>query len=223
MTAAQKKHTSTTHRPPGRPRRVDSEQHVDTASLILAQAGTLFAERGFSAVSINDIVAAAEVSKPTLYYYFPDKEALYSAVLVEIIGKAGASFQETLSRSMPLREKLVALTEKFFEHAPASLPCLLRDVAQHLNPDSSGRVLDLYRTLIYKPFEDLFQESMTKGELKPVQNPRLLTELFLTMLDWLTLRFSFHEGPPLDPRDKASQVVNLFLEGAAGQKLSPTH
>ncbi|MEU2552174.1 TetR family transcriptional regulator [Streptomyces sp. NPDC013313] len=39
-------------------------------------AVSLFLERGFDQVSVNDIAAAAEVSKPTLFRYFPTKEDL---------------------------------------------------------------------------------------------------------------------------------------------------
>ncbi|MEU2655115.1 TetR family transcriptional regulator [Streptomyces sp. NPDC007325] len=39
-------------------------------------AVTLFLERGFDHVSVNDVAAAAEVSKPTLFRYFPTKEDL---------------------------------------------------------------------------------------------------------------------------------------------------
>ncbi|MGW2472654.1 TetR/AcrR family transcriptional regulator [Streptomyces sp. NPDC001665] len=39
-------------------------------------AVSLFLERGFDSVSVNDIAAAAEISKPTLFRYFPTKEDL---------------------------------------------------------------------------------------------------------------------------------------------------
>ncbi|MEV6349633.1 TetR family transcriptional regulator [Actinoplanes sp. NPDC051851] len=43
---------------------------------IAGAAIDLFLARGFDVVSINDVAAAAEVSKPTLFRYFPSKEDL---------------------------------------------------------------------------------------------------------------------------------------------------
>lgn len=47
-----------------------------THDAISRAAITLFLARGFDEVSVNDIAAAAEVSKPTLFRYFPTKEDL---------------------------------------------------------------------------------------------------------------------------------------------------
>ncbi|MFJ7204301.1 TetR/AcrR family transcriptional regulator [Streptomyces sp. NPDC098789] len=47
-----------------------------TRQQLAATALELFLERGFDAVSVADIAAAAEVSKPTLFRYYPSKEDL---------------------------------------------------------------------------------------------------------------------------------------------------
>ncbi|MEU1082692.1 TetR family transcriptional regulator [Streptomyces sp. NPDC005908] len=47
-----------------------------THDAIADAAVSLFLERGFDRVSVNDIAAAAEISKPTLFRYFPTKEDL---------------------------------------------------------------------------------------------------------------------------------------------------
>ncbi|MGW7102140.1 TetR/AcrR family transcriptional regulator [Streptomyces sp. NPDC054838] len=47
-----------------------------TRHQLAATALELFLERGFDAVSVADVAAAAEVSKPTLFRYFPTKEDL---------------------------------------------------------------------------------------------------------------------------------------------------
>ncbi|MBJ7520154.1 MAG: TetR/AcrR family transcriptional regulator [Solirubrobacteraceae bacterium] len=47
----------------------------------LAAAHALFAERGFTAVTMDDVAAAVGVTKPLLYNYFGNKERLYLACL----------------------------------------------------------------------------------------------------------------------------------------------
>jgi len=51
------------------------------ASLV-AVAREFFAERGYAAASLNTIVAAAELTKGAVYYYFPNKRELFRAVYV---------------------------------------------------------------------------------------------------------------------------------------------
>jgi AcrR family transcriptional regulator len=48
---------------------------------ILKHAADVFMERGFDVASMRDIARAAAVSKATLYQYFPDKSALFTAVI----------------------------------------------------------------------------------------------------------------------------------------------
>jgi AcrR family transcriptional regulator len=44
---------------------------------LLNVALQLFAQKGFESTSIREIASAAEVTKPTIYYYFKSKEGLY--------------------------------------------------------------------------------------------------------------------------------------------------
>jgi AcrR family transcriptional regulator len=58
-----------------RPRVKEKEQQV------LLAATALFAERGYTAVTVADVAARAEVGLSTLYLRFPSKEALGNAVV----------------------------------------------------------------------------------------------------------------------------------------------
>ena len=60
------------------------QQKSDRRAALLQAAGQLFAERGFLAVRIEDIGAAAGVSGPAVYRHFPNKEALLVELLVAI-------------------------------------------------------------------------------------------------------------------------------------------
>jgi len=54
-------------------------------SEIVAAALHLFAERGFAATRLDDVAAAANISKGTLYLYFANKEELFKAVVRETV------------------------------------------------------------------------------------------------------------------------------------------
>src|SRR5690348_9681797 len=56
-------------------------EHSAVARHIARSAARLFAERGYDATSVREIVEAAGVAKPTLYYYFRSKEGLAQALL----------------------------------------------------------------------------------------------------------------------------------------------
>lgn len=50
---------------------------------LLMIARRLFAQKGFEATSLRDIAEAAQITKAALYYYFPNKDALYERVVIE--------------------------------------------------------------------------------------------------------------------------------------------
>ncbi len=62
-----------------RKRRGQSES--DSRGLILDAATELFAEKGYAATKVQEIVGRAGVTKPVLYYYFRNKEGLFKAIL----------------------------------------------------------------------------------------------------------------------------------------------
>ena len=58
----------------------------DSRTGLLDAAELLFARRGFRSTTIKAIAAAAGVNTALLYYYFPDKQGLYRAVLERAFG-----------------------------------------------------------------------------------------------------------------------------------------
>jgi AcrR family transcriptional regulator len=69
------------NRIPGRPSK---------ARLIVPAAKALFIERGYEAVSMDDVALAAGVSKATLYAHYASKEELFFATIVGAISEASS-------------------------------------------------------------------------------------------------------------------------------------
>jgi AcrR family transcriptional regulator len=87
-----------------------------TRQRIAAVALRLFAERGFEAVTVNEIAEAAEVAKATLFAYFPSKEALVLG------GVAGDDLAGIAAGRPPGQPLLSALRGYFRELAAARVP-----------------------------------------------------------------------------------------------------
>jgi AcrR family transcriptional regulator len=58
-----------------------AEYAEQTRAAILDAAANAFAEDGFTASSITQIATAARVTKGAVYHHFPDKQALFAAVV----------------------------------------------------------------------------------------------------------------------------------------------
>lgn len=68
----------------------------DRMEQTLAAAHALFAERGYAAVTMDEIAAAVGVTKPLLYNYFGNKERLYIACME----RAGDSLLATIGEAV---------------------------------------------------------------------------------------------------------------------------
>ncbi len=60
--------------------RATREQSEATARRVLATATTLFAERGYAAVGLEEVAAAAEVTRGAVYHHYAGKKGLFEAV-----------------------------------------------------------------------------------------------------------------------------------------------
>ena len=65
-------------------RRTQAERRAATRAALLSAARPLFAERGYEAVSSEEIVAAAGVTRGALYHHFDGKRGLFAAVFEEV-------------------------------------------------------------------------------------------------------------------------------------------
>src|SRR5437016_12942059 len=87
-----------------------------TRDAILQAAIQEFACYGIAGARTDAIARAARVNKALLYYYFKDKDTLYSAVLDQVFGGLTESIQVALSTDLPPREKLLAYVGAHFDY-----------------------------------------------------------------------------------------------------------
>ncbi|MEO3855974.1 TetR/AcrR family transcriptional regulator [Acrocarpospora sp. B8E8] len=86
------------------------QKKLQTRHAIHEAALALFLERGFDAVSVAEVAAAAQVSKMTVFNYFPTKEDLVLAPMEE---QMNADAAEILGERRP-GESIVAASRRAF-------------------------------------------------------------------------------------------------------------
>lgn len=80
--------------------------------LIIDAALKRFAHFGLSKTTMTEIATDLSLSKALLYYYFPDKISLYSAVLQSIIENMDVELQKDVSRATNSLEALTICLDK---------------------------------------------------------------------------------------------------------------
>src|SRR6185312_11947071 len=89
----------------------------DRRSKLLAAAERLIAERGYLAVRLEDIGAAAGVSGPAIYRHFPNKEALLVELLVGISTRLLAGAQKVMSDATDVESAFDGLVDFHLDFA----------------------------------------------------------------------------------------------------------
>src|SRR5215218_1254290 len=87
----------------------------DRMEQTLGAAHGLFAERGYAAVTMDEIAAAVGVTKPLLYNYFGNKEQLYIACLERSGDSLIATIASSVGQSANPGDALGAGVRAFFE------------------------------------------------------------------------------------------------------------
>jgi AcrR family transcriptional regulator len=98
--------------------------------LIEEAASALFAERGYAGTRLEDIAAAAGVTKQLLYQHFPSKKALHMALLAKHRDELLTGLAQDMARPGPLAERLPHVLDRWFayvEEHPYALAMLFRD------------------------------------------------------------------------------------------------
>ena len=179
---------------------------------ILARAAELFAQRGYTATSMNDVAAACGTTKPGLYHYWRDKHALLAQICEEHIARLQALVVQVQAEALPPPAHLRRLVQRFVEayaDAQHQHRVLTEDV-KFLQPVDRDHVIAGQREVVAAfatAVAALRPELAHAGLAKP------LTMLLFGMINWM---FTWlRPNGALRHADMAPLVTELFFGGLA--------
>jgi AcrR family transcriptional regulator len=182
---------------------------------VLREARRLFLQRGYAGVAVGQVAAAVGVTKPTLYYYFTDKEGLYAAMLCDLLRLIGGYLREVLgNESLSVRQRLCELAFGYFRYADATLEPVLRDTNELIGAQHARAVWEAYEEEFFGPMRKFMRAGMRTGELREI-DPDVLVRAFLSLLDGFTAPGGHAMRDDAEHRRIAEMTVTLFADGAA--------
>jgi len=129
---------------------------------ILEAATRRFAHFGLAKTTMSEIAQDLSFSKALLYYYFPDKNALYAAVLEHVMARSFeeqekelASIADCQVAMMFLLDKRMAFITKYYTLLEHSLSAVQQtpDEMTHVMEDSKDKEVALLRGILQKGVE----------------------------------------------------------------------
>lgn len=147
----------------GRPREYDRSE-------ALGDAINVFAEKGYSATSLDDLALATGMNRPSLYNAFGNKESLYRASLAEFVSHLRAEIGRSLIGEPDLSKALTAFyrgaLDQYFSVTP-SRGCFFfctAPVEVITHPEIQGDMKALMRELD-EVLEAKFKQARDAGDL----------------------------------------------------------
>ncbi|MGQ0842715.1 MAG: TetR/AcrR family transcriptional regulator [Sporichthyaceae bacterium] len=177
---------------------------------VVGIAADIFGRRGFRATSMNEIAAAAGLSKPTLYHYFRSKEEilvlLYTEVLDESLLEARSTLAAAPTPLAGIRDLIAARVAYTCRNARLLTVCFEEE---HELPAALAEQLLTRRRAV----EDLFSEALGEHlrahpSLLPGVAPKVYVNACLGAANWC-YKWYRPDGPAT-PEELGLQIASAM-------------
>ena len=192
----------------------------ETRQHILRAALKRFANAGYAATSVQQIVGDANVSKPALYYHFHDKAGLFQALVNQALDQRFEAIQQAAARARNLRGQLVEILTALFDyfHKNRELTRLAFSAAFAAPGEVPHQVCYLDRRQRNLEFiHSLMKRARAAGELDKRFDSRDLAYGFYGQAHLYIVAHVLMPDYRLN-RAAAERIVDLFLSGASVKK-----
>lgn len=204
-------------------------EHSQRRLQIMDCTKALILEQGSGKVSMMEIAARAELSKATLYLYFPSKETLFREICEEAGRQFNAFFQSRLRPGLSALESLKLVWRCFLEMFGASDDIFIFfSMKQYLAPAFPFIPLQEGESppgdssyLFYGMIRDLIAQGAAEGFFDPAVDPGMVARTILSLFSYMvenTAKLTGPERRSLAVIEELQSVLQIILRGIAGEK-----
>lgn len=188
-----------------------------TRDKLIEVARQLFANKGVENTTMNDIAAASEKGRRTIYTYFKNKREIYNAVIEKQSDKIIENLRNIASSSLDPVQKLEQYLSQRFQLVVDYVP--KHDmVLRHLFDRDLRRMEKIHRLAVLKEeemFRSLLEEGINLGAFDRSQAMRLLKlhPILFQGVDFCAMRDGAYGTSSGSVMDSRSDVVGFLVQG----------
>jgi len=193
----------------GRPRH--DENAKPKKDIVLETATRLFIKEGYKNISMDDVAKACNVTKATIYYYYPTKGDLYTSALLAMMDRIRLSILQILEQPIVFKERLEQLIEI---HLSATVDIdmknFMREATINLST-SQLKEVQASENNMYKTIEQAMQREMEQGTIRK-GNATFFAHAFMALMS--VGYFKDGEGERLFQSEAmaAKEIVDFFWQ-----------
>jgi TetR/AcrR family transcriptional regulator len=193
--------------------------HADTVEgRLMTSAIALFARKGYAATTVREIVEAAGVTKPALYYYFGSKEGIFLAMMGEALHEFEATAARALETEGSAEERILRFLDGMFALLLEHLDVMRVLDAIYYGPHQGAPPFDF--EAIHKRFTEvigrLVRQGMESGEFRR-GDPDDLTWAIVGPFE--VVRGMSLSQPEMDfGRDRLARLLRVVFEGVCAKE-----
>lgn len=190
----------------------NTRRKKDSKRTAMMQAAVrVFAQKGYHAATVRDIVAEAGVAIGTFYFYFPDKETLFSHLYEETAGFLLQTLDQALNSRSTFAAKLEATVQTYLNIAfyePAVVQLLL--VGWVSSVPSLIEKRSEYREKLIRIWQRTLAAALEHNEIVP-QNIRRTAEGLAGGLDEIILNLLMLSEHERDEQAAARELLQFAM------------
>jgi TetR/AcrR family transcriptional regulator len=195
---------------------------------IVAAAITAFASKGAHGTTIAEIAASLNMPTATVHYYFRHKEALYDAVLQQIVQLWFSKIASIEDGADPLAEieKYVRSKMEFSRNYPEASRIFANDILGG-HPNILKKVDSEIRPIVAKKCE-LIEDWIKAGKLRPIDPLNLffiiwgVTEFYANFASEIGVFYRSGRMPEAKFETAVESVVSLVVNGCRPPSETPS-
>ena len=178
---------------------------------ILRVAADKFGKQGYQATTLDEIAAAAGISRAAFYLYFPNKEELLHRMYNQVISTSQAAVEHIVAEDLPVAEKLRRIIRHQVRYMATNIPLSQVFFSEifNLRPELSQWVRRANRAF-GAVIERVVSEGVQKGELIPV-HPKQFTYALMGMCNWM--HRWYRPGGEWTPDTVAEEFIRILESG----------